>query len=404
MFKSIFITFAIVTVADAAEFRFSEESAVDRALAHNPGLVAARLRIDEAQGRLRQSGRLSNPELEVELSRNVRSPEGAWSVGFKQQFPLTARLRLEKAISSAELAAAVAEVRNEERKLVGQVRTAAVKVLALKSQRAAREKQLATSRELAGFMGKRVEAGEASILDTTQVQLESRQLETELLQLDLERVALLGDLRPLLGLSADANLAITGELPSPSRLPSGGVNPDARADFAAAQSNIEAAEQSVKLARAQKWADFGVGLNVQHERSEDVPEGFERDTFVGLAFSLPLPLWNRNDGRVDETVAAAARARKEAEALAVNIRAEAATARGQMAVLAQVLAKLDDELVPAAARLEEQFRLNYATGLTPLPEVLRARTRRLEVERQRLDALRDYHLARVRFKTATGTR
>ncbi|HZJ15742.1 MAG TPA: TolC family protein, partial [Chthoniobacteraceae bacterium] len=116
MFKSILITFAIVTVADAAEFRFSEENAVDRALAHNPGLVAARLRIDEAQGRLRQSGRLSNPELEVELSRNVRSPEGAWSVGFKQQFPLTARLRLEKAISSAELAAAVAEVRNEERK------------------------------------------------------------------------------------------------------------------------------------------------------------------------------------------------------------------------------------------------------------------------------------------------
>jgi outer membrane protein TolC len=404
MFKSILITFAIVTVADAAEFRFSEENAVDRALAHNPGLVAARLRIDEAQGRLRQSGRLSNPELEVELSRNVRSPEGAWSVGFKQQFPLTARLRLEKAISSAELAAAVAEVRNEERKLVGQVRTATVKVLALKSQRAAREKQLATSKELADFMGKRVEAGEASTLDTAQVQLESRQIETELLQLDLERVALLGDLRPLLGLSADANLAITGELASPSRLPSGGVNPDARADFAAAQSNIEAAEQSVKLARAQKWADFGVGLNAQHERSEDVPEGFERDTFVGLAFSLPLPLWNRNDGRVDETVAAAARARKEAEALAVNIRAEAATARGQMAVLAQVLAKLDDELVPAATRLEEQFRLNYATGLTPLPEVLRARTRRLEVERQRLDALRDYHLARVRFKTASGTR
>ena len=158
----------------------------------------------------------------------------------------------------------------------------------------------------------------------------------------------------------------------------------------------------MKLARAQKWADFGVGLNAEHERSEDVPEGFERDTFVGLTFSLPLPLWNRNDGRVDETVAAAARARKEAEALAVNIRAEAATARGQMAVLAQVLAKLDDQLIPAAARLEEQFRLNYATGLTPLPEVLRARTRRLELERQRLDALRDYHLARVRHKTASG--
>ena len=66
-------------------------------------------------------------------------------------------------------------------------------------------------------MGKRVEAGEASSLDTAQVQLESQQLETELLQLDLERVALLGDLRPLLGLNADADLVITGELAAPGR-------------------------------------------------------------------------------------------------------------------------------------------------------------------------------------------
>jgi cobalt-zinc-cadmium efflux system outer membrane protein len=404
MLKSILIILAMAGAAGAAEFRFSEESAVDRALAHNPNLIAARLRIDEARGRLRQSGRLSNPELEVELSRNVRSPEGSWSVGFKQQFPLTARLRLEKAISSAELAAAVAEVRNEERKLAGQVRTAAVKVLALKSQRAAREKQLATSRELAGFMGKRVEAGEASSLDTAQVQLESRQLETELLQLDLERVTALGDLRPLLGLDAGTDLVITGELATPGRSPRGDADLNARADFAAAQASIAAAEQSVKLARAQKWADFSLGLNAEHERSEDAPEGFERDTFVGLTFSLPLPLWNKNDGRVDETVAAAVRARKEADALAVNIRAEAATARAEMVVLARVLTKLDDELIPAAARLEEQFRLNYATALTPLPEVLRARTRRLELERQRLNALRDYHLARVRFKAAAGTR
>jgi outer membrane protein TolC len=251
-------------------------------------------------------------------------------------------------------------------------------------------------------MGKRVEAGEASSLETAQVQLESRQLETELLQLDLERVAQLADLRPLLGLSADAKLVITGNLAAPGGLPSGGVNPEGRADFVAAQASIDATEQSVKLARVQKWADLGVGLNVQHERSEDVPEGFERDTFVGLTFSLPLPIWNKNEGRLDETVAAAARARKEAEALAVNIRAEAASAREQMAVLAKVLTKLDDDLIPAAARLEEQFRLNYSTGLTPLPEVLRARTRRLEVERQRLDVLRDYHLARVRYESALG--
>jgi outer membrane protein TolC len=34
--------------------------------------------------------------------------------------------------------------------------------------------------------------------------------------------------------------------------------------------------------------------------------------------------------------------------------------------------------------------------------VLRARTRLLELQRQRLDALRDYQLARIRHAAATG--
>ena len=65
-----------------------------------------------------------------------------------QKFPLTARLRLEKAVTRAELAAAEAEVRNAERKLAAEVSTAAVKLLGLGGQQALRERQLGNSREL----------------------------------------------------------------------------------------------------------------------------------------------------------------------------------------------------------------------------------------------------------------
>jgi hypothetical protein len=105
---------------------------------------------------------------------------------------------------------------------------------------------------------------------------------------------------------------------------------------------------------------------------------------------------------VEEALSTAARTRKEAEAVAFTIRAETAAARDEMALLAKVFTKLDRELLPEAARLEDQFRSSYATGLVPLPEVLRARTRRLDLERQRLDVLRDYHLARVRHRTASA--
>ena len=149
---SLILILAPAICGRAAEIRFSQESAPTYAVKHNPALAAARLRIDEARGRWKQSGRLANPEIEVDLSRNLRAPEGAFGVALSQQFPLTARLRLEKAVSRAQLAAAEAEVRDSERRLAADVKTAAVKLLALGGQRDLRERQITNSRELADFM------------------------------------------------------------------------------------------------------------------------------------------------------------------------------------------------------------------------------------------------------------
>ena len=97
--------------------------------AANPDLAAARLRIAEARGRLVQSGRLSNPEVEFGYNRNTANPrEHTLGVALLQRFPVTARLRFEKAVSQAQLAAAEAEVADVERKLIAQARTVAVKL------------------------------------------------------------------------------------------------------------------------------------------------------------------------------------------------------------------------------------------------------------------------------------
>jgi cobalt-zinc-cadmium efflux system outer membrane protein len=402
MLRFLFLFLAFVAGSLAAEVPFTLESAPAYALRHNLGLAAARLRIDEARGRLHQAGRLSNPEVELELNRNIRAPEGAVSVTLMQKFPLTARLRLEKNATRAELAAAEAEVRNAERKLIAEVRTAAVKLLGLGGQKALRETQLGHSRELAGFLRQRVGVGEASLVEASLVDLEAQQLETEVLQLDVERAALVGELRPLLGLSAGQRPVFAGTLPAVDGLPGAGVETAARPDFAAAQRTAEAARQSVLLARAQTWQDLGVGFNVSEQRAEDAPEGFQRDTFVGLRFSLQLPFWNKNTGRIQEATAAAARAEKEVDALALTIDAEAAAARDAMAVLSKLVRSLDTELLPKAAQIEQQLRDSYSTGQIALTEVLRARDRRLLIERQRLDALRDYHLARIRHDAATA--
>ncbi len=402
MLRSLILLLTFASCACAGGLPLSVEGAAAFALAHNASLSAARLRIDEARGRLLQAGRLANPEIDADYRQNVRSRENSVGIGLAQKFPLTARLRLEKAVSQAELAAAEAEVRNAERKVAADVRTIAVKLLALAGQRQLRDRQVGNSRELGNFTRRRLESGEASAADVSLVELETLQLLTELLQIEVERIALIGELRPLLGSAANDEPVITGELTAPAPPPRGGDRAS-RPDFIAAQNLAEAARQSAELARAQRWEDVSVGLKLETELAEDAPDGLQRDNFVGFRFSLPLPFWNNNAGRIAETTAAAARGQKEAEALALVIDAESAAARDAMSALSKVVTALDDSLLPKAAQLETQLRDAYSAGQTPLPEVLRARDRRVALERQRLDALRDYHLARVRHSAATGT-
>jgi cobalt-zinc-cadmium efflux system outer membrane protein len=401
MIRILFLFLAGAAFAQAGGVALRFDEVADYARRHNSTLAAARLRIDEARGRLQQSGRLSNPELELEFTRNTMGREGSAAIALMQRFPLTARLHHQKAVSRAELAAAEAEVRDAERKLAAEVRAAAVKLLALGGQRDLRAKQLGHSRELSGFLLKRVEAGEAPAVDASQVELESRQIEVENLMLAADEAVLLGELRPLLGVVGDDRITITGELPAPRAIPAAS-EVSGRPDILAAQSRADAARSVVLEQRARRWEDIGVGASYTRDRVLDEPEPLETEQIIGFQFSLPLPLWNNNSGRIRETEAAAARAAQEVDAAKQTANAEVVAARSAMSAYAKLVSELDGQVLPKATQIVEQLRSSYSTGQTPLTEVLRARTRLLELQRQRLDALRDYHLARVRYEAGTS--
>src|SRR5688500_10679045 len=129
MLRTTTLLLILAAAAPAAGLQLTLENVATRAVAHNPALAAARARIEEARGQLRQAGRLRNPEFDLEYSQNVRSPENRYAASLMQRFPLTRRLALEKITSQAELAAVEAEVRNEERKIAGEARIALVKLL-----------------------------------------------------------------------------------------------------------------------------------------------------------------------------------------------------------------------------------------------------------------------------------
>ncbi len=401
MLRTVLLSFLLTTTPLCA-VTLSLEDAAPYALVHNRELKAARLRIDAAKGRLKNAGRLPNPELEIEYLNSTRSGELELNTTFMQRFPVTARLRLEKQISLAQLAQAKLEIANEERNLAANVRATVIRILGLEGERRFLQKQIETSRELVRFSQSRVATGEISTLDVLQLELELKQLEAEFAQTDVELALLMGELRPMLGLSPTEPLKIRGGLPPVGRFPHTRSSEVSRADLLAARTQAAAAQKGVALAKAEKWQDIGLGIVGELGRSDEEPGVRRKDYFVGFRLNVPLPLWNDQSGRVQEARAEALRAQKEAEALENTIRLEADAALVEIRRQARLVKEYDATLIPKSEEVERALDRAYSAGQVPLVELIRARSRTLQLKRQREATLRGYHLARIRYEAAVA--
>ena len=370
-----------------------------RIRAQNPDLAAARLRIQEALGRMNQSGRLNNPELESGFEQNSGFREGRVEIGISQRFPVTNRLKLEKNVSLTELNAAEAEVRDMERKLTGQAREIVVKILANRQRRELLREQSKVSGEFAVFLAEIAAKGEGSPLDAGQAKLEAASFLMESRQLVAGEAGLHGELKPLLGMRPGESLSVGGVLPELS-LPGQNADPSRRPDFEAAKLDAVGAAQGVALEQARRYDDVEGGIFAGAERAEDAPNGYENEAIIGLRFKVALPFWNKNDGAIQEAEAKQQRKEMEAIALGRHIHLEAEAALTEMKEWSKLVAEINTTLLPLADEQAALAETTFRKGQGEIQSVLRSREKRLQLAAARLDALREFHLARVRYETA----
>lgn len=368
----------------------------------NPRLQADRLRVQEARARLRGAGRWKNPEVEMDYQDSPESIEFSGEIGFNQKFPLTSRLRREKAAAASLLAAAASDFADRERLVIAEAKTVVVEILALKAQKQLRAKQLKIAEELTVFVEKSGAKGEVSLLDAGQASLAETQLELEIHHLDHEANRIESKLKSLLGLDPSETLEIEGELPLPEDVAAGTVAVDLRPDYQAALKQAEAAAQEIQIERLKRWGDVTLGLFVRNSREEDVPAGFEMEPRIGIRLAVPLPLWNKNEAAVEEKTAKAFRLEQTAQALKGEIRNEAAESSATMTILKVHVGEIQRDLLPAARRHLREVEAAYKKGLVDLRTFLQARKQQVDIEIRLLDTVRDYSLARIRYEAATG--
>ena len=409
LFMHLFCRIAIAVIAIAYPTLRAEpglvislETVGKRVRAQNPDLAAARLSIQEATGRMVQSGRLTNPRLEIAADHDPRMRSRKFEIGFTQAFPLTNRLRLEKAVTATLVKASEAEVREVERRIIAQAREGLVNVLGIRQRRDLLNQQVGLSQEFSKFLDDVAARGEGSPLDAGQAKLEAAGLALEIRQLDASEAAAVGELKPLLGMRPQEKLLVTGALEEPA-MPKVQANHAKRPDYQAAALDALAATENVALQEAKKYEDVEAGFFAGAERTEDAPDGYDKEAIVGMRFSIPLPLWNKNEGAIQEAQATKERKEKEASALARSIHLEASAAKSEMEQWAKLLAELNGTLIPLAEQQSTAAEDAFRKGLGEIQTVFRNREKRLQLSAARLDALREFNLARVRYEAAAAT-
>ncbi len=384
------------------------EMAVREALAANRDLQAARFSIDVARGGLLQAGRLENPELEGTYADDFAfkaEGERAGSVGLAQSFPVTARLAREKSVARKDVAIAEAEVLDFVRTLVAEVQSAFYSVRALDEQLRVNSQLVASVRSVEETTARRLEAAEASRAEVSLLRIERLRLEQDAQRLIREREIAAASLTRLLGRDTPAGMTLVGELdPGQSTSRPAANDPMDRSDLAAARHGVERADVDRTLARAEIWEDWRVGLGYERERQEfDAPIGTKRDSFLTFGVTVPLPLWNRQQGRIAAAEAERRRSRRSRDALVLRIEEEIRAAEARVRTLRSSVDAYAEDILPEATRSQELFERGYRQGLVGIAELLQAQRQYNESRAFYFELLGDLRQAAIELEAARGT-
>jgi cobalt-zinc-cadmium efflux system outer membrane protein len=180
---------------------------------------------------------------------------------------------------------------------------------------------------------------------------------------------------------------------SPDELETMAVNE--RPDLRAAKFGVTAAQSQLALAKANAKQDLNVTFNYSHVSS------INAGTFI---FSIPLPIFNRNQGEIARTRFAINQANFTATAAEETVRTDVRNAYEGVEDNAQIVDLYQLGYLQQAKESRDITEFSYRQGAAPLLDYLDAERSYRATELAYRQALASYMLALETLRQAVGVR
>lgn len=371
--------------------------ALEAAFAHNPELAAAQWEIGVAEGDRQQAGLIPNPVLSWEVE-DTRRDTSTTTVMLSQALELGGKrgARIAAAGKGQDAARLELEQRgNELRADVVQAFYAAARAQA--GLELARQSRALAERGLHVAEG-RVRAGKVSPVEATRAQVQLAETDLQVSRAETLKINSNRELARATGSPTASFERLDYTDLSPGKSPSSARMMTAlnqSAELRLAQTRIEQREAALGSERAKRIPDLTVSVGSQYSREER-----ERVNVVGL--SMPLPLFDRNQGNVLAASRRADQSRDLRNAVELKLRTQTQSALDQWSTAAQEVESFNKVILPAAQSAVDTATRGFEMGKFGFLEVLDAQRTLISARSQYLESLATATEARVAIERIHG--
>ena len=268
------------------------------------------------------------------------------------------------------------------------------RVLELQQRVEFAERAWSLAEESRRVIDRRVQAGDVSPIDEIKARLESEsariavdRLKRELDAARRELSAMWDETEPTFGLV----LGLLDEIMNVPSLDALTDRVEAHPEVQRWVAETERRTSVVKLERAQAVPDVNAGLGVRYVNKTD-------DGGLVAAFSVPIPLFDRNQGGILAARLRAAQALDDGRASRRSMATRLVREHSRLTAAYHEAQSIDSVLLPAARHAHDATRRAYDAGKLAYLDVLDAQRTLFETEAQRLEALAEYHSALVQVE------
>lgn len=368
---------------DAAPVDLS--GAIRRAL-EQPGLRAAAHEVAASEAAAGQAGSLPNPELAY-LREGQDSGARTTTVQLSQPIELGGKRRARVALARSEAALAHSELAARRREVRAEVIAAYYAVLVAQEQQALAQALIELAGRSVDVAAKRVAAGKVSPIDETRARLAAVDAVTGLAEAKAALAIVRARLGALIGIPPD-RIVLAGR--------AAGIFADALPDVPPLETLLARAADAGAVGRARgqlatQAAQAGV------ERAARIPDltltlGTQRDDGAGrrqavVGLAVPLPLFNRNAGRLEAALRRTDKARDELAAAEVAAAAELRAASIRYAGARDEAALLQRDVIPQAHQAWTLTLKGFEAGKFAFLDVLDAQRTWFQAQSRRAAAL-----------------